>query len=173
MARDTEGRLADSLWKMSPEEYGADYNQHLLEMYKLFVTVTDSHNTRRQAANNFSLTVNTALLALVGAVVGDRSRFSFIHPGLVALLAIAGIGLCVGWYLLVRTYRNLTKVRFEVTHALEDRLPSAPWTTEWMLMGYGKDRQHPPISSIEMVIPVIFICIYLILMASVLNVHWW
>lgn len=52
------------LLSRTPEEYGAKYQDHLLEQYKLFVTTSQQVSERRQQANNYLLTLNSSLVTL-------------------------------------------------------------------------------------------------------------
>ena len=56
------------LESVKKEQYGNDYSLHLLEIYKIYVEMTDRISTRRQSANSFFLSINTLLIALVGYV---------------------------------------------------------------------------------------------------------
>ena len=42
---------------------------HLLEQYKLYLEMADRISSRRQSANSFFLSLNTALVALVGSAL--------------------------------------------------------------------------------------------------------
>ena len=52
--------------KKSEEGYGPNYQNHLMELYKFYAGTADAVSTRRQSANAFFLTLNTALIALIG-----------------------------------------------------------------------------------------------------------
>src|SRR5690349_5977744 len=85
-------------------EYGADqaaHQAHLLEQYKLCVEMADKISERRQSANSYFLSVNTALLAFVGYVT-TKETGEYLW-----LLGIAGVALSYLWYRLVRSYRDL------------------------------------------------------------------
>jgi hypothetical protein len=57
--------MSDLLAK-TEEEYGDDYNDHLFEQYKMFVESVEKTSDRRQHANDYFITINTALIALIG-----------------------------------------------------------------------------------------------------------
>ena len=48
------------------DSYGESYQAHSLEIYKLYVQMADNISARRQSANSFFLTVNTAIIGIVG-----------------------------------------------------------------------------------------------------------
>ena len=58
----------NELFTLEASQYGKDYQSHLLEQYKLYVRMANKVSARRQAANSFFLTVNTAVIAFLGLV---------------------------------------------------------------------------------------------------------
>ena len=82
--------LRDNLLGISQETYGERYADHILEIYKLYVEMADRISSRRQAANSFFLTINSAIVALVGYVnlASDQDAAAFLFY---ALVAIAGM----------------------------------------------------------------------------------
>src|SRR5262249_6079970 len=102
------------------------------EQYKLYLELTDRISQRRQTANSFFVSVNTAVVALLGYVSGAKTpapeRFYL-------LIAFAGMVLCLLWYQIVRSYRNLNTARFAVIHTIETLLPLRPYTAEWDYVG--------------------------------------
>src|SRR5215208_5295772 len=94
------------LYRTPPDEYGEEYQNHLLEQYKLYVQMADKVSERRQSANRFFLTVNTALIAFLGLVaspdVGGGAGFIASPPlPWVLVVSTAGVVLCYTWYCLV------------------------------------------------------------------------
>ena len=66
--------MSDTLFRRDKESYGSDYQRHLLEQYKLYVASTEKISDRRQRANNYFITINTAILA--GLLLSLRIRFA-------------------------------------------------------------------------------------------------
>jgi hypothetical protein len=64
--------LENSLNSLSVTQYGDQYTAHRLEQYKLYVEMADRIGARRQAANTFFLTINTALLAFLGLFAANQ-----------------------------------------------------------------------------------------------------
>ena len=54
------------LLSKNEKEYGNDYQNHLFGQYKLYVQSIEKTSDRRQYANIYFLTINTALISLVG-----------------------------------------------------------------------------------------------------------
>ncbi len=141
----------------SQSEYGAEYNSHLLEQYKLFVEMADRVSARRQSANSFFLSVNTALIALIGYInFGSQTSTSFFW-----LIALAGIALCLMWYRLIKSYKDLNTAKFAVIHEMEAELPSAPYDLEWEKVQRGTNKKlYLPFTHIEVYIPWVFLTIH-------------
>ena len=62
---------------MKRDEYGENYQDHLLEQYKLYVEMADRVSQRRDQSNRFYVTIISALVALLvvlGAAGGCRLR---------------------------------------------------------------------------------------------------
>jgi len=152
--------LEEKLQSASPEAYGSSYGQHLLEQYKLYVEMADRISQRRQNANGFGLSINTALLGIVGLVA------SRCPPGqmftMITVISVAGMLMSYEWYQLLRSYRDLNTAKFAVIHAIEKHLPIAPYAAEWLAAGEGKNSKlYKPLTHIEVVIPRIFMLVYL------------
>lgn len=168
MAKD----LDDDLKGVPREAYGGDHEAHLLEQYKLYVEMADKISERRQAANTFFLTINTALVAMLG-VVWPRAE-GLIGTVWYSIVGIAGLLLCYSWYRLMKSYRDLNSGKFRVVHAIERYLPIRPYDAEWTSLGRGKDpKLYLPFTHIETKVPWIFFSVYvgLIVIAFVSRVY--
>ncbi|MCJ7502006.1 MAG: hypothetical protein MUP80_02965 [Acidobacteriia bacterium] len=151
--------LEESLYSVPAGEYGPDYRSHLLEQYKVYVEMADRVSARRQSANAFFLSMNTALLAFVG-VVARLAPSESLLPWLVAV-CFAGVIVCYCWYRLVRSYKDLNSGKFKVIHAIEARLPLAPYDAEWVTIGKGENpKLYLPFTHVEAVIPWVYLVLY-------------
>lgn len=163
------GDITANLWNASvtSESYTGDaekYQSAILEQYKLCVEMADRISARRALANGFFLTLNTAVLTTIGVFLGifwkDRPNvpvFSLVLP-LVLLLV-----LCLAWFWLVRSYRQLNSGKYAVIGALEERLPASPyWRAEWTALGEGKDKAiYWPLTHLEQWVPSVFAFMYI------------
>ena len=147
--------------------YGDKYIEHLLEQYKIYVTSTEKISDRRQKANEFFLTLNSALVTLLGFVISKSNQNIIIST--VSLGAIAGITMCYLWYRIVLSYKGLNDGKFKVIHAIEARLPLALYDTEWEIIGRGKNKKvYWPFTHIELKVPWVFIAIYFVLLIFII-----
>jgi hypothetical protein len=161
--------LDKSLYRVPPDKYGGEYQNHLLEQYKLYVQMADKISERRQSANSFFLTVNTALIAFLGLVAspdggGDAGVAASPPLPWVLVVSTAGVVLCYSWFRLVRSYKDLNSGKFKVVHAIESRLPSSPYDAEWEAVGRGEDPMlYLPFTHVEIWIPWVFAALYMVL----------
>jgi hypothetical protein len=152
-------RISDALPGRSDQEYGTAYEEHVMEQYKLYVDKADQISARREGANSFFVTLNTALIAVatyLGTVTGpDLAPFVQVPVG------VAGILLCYSWYRMIRSYRDLNTAKFKVVHEIEQRLPLRPYHAEWEEVGRGKDeRLYLPFTHVEKNIPWVFLVLH-------------
>lgn len=150
------------LFAKNEKDYGDKYKEHLFEQYKLYVESIEKTSDRRQHANNYFITINTALISLIGLsfqikVFENLSWIKFV-------LALVGIIICFIFWFLIRSYKQLNTGKFTVIHEIEKHLPLALYKYEWEILGEGEDyKKYYPFSHIELWIPVVFGIIYVLL----------
>ena len=138
------------------EQYGAEYQTHLLEQYKLYVEMADRISQRRMDTNKFFISVHTFMITLI-------SLFSRDNYTVLILASLMGILFSGAWFFLLKSYRQLNSGKFKVVHEMEAQLPCAPYDVEWDKLGRGKDRKlYWPLSHLEVVLPLIFAILYLV-----------
>lgn len=160
-----QDRLTAALQGVPADEYGSSYRDHALEMYKTYVEMADRISERREKANSFFLTVNTALIALLAK---DAFGSNAADPrGLELLVPVAACVLCYLWYRIIRSYRDLNSAKFKVVHAIECQLPLRPYDAEWESVERGKNPQlYLPFTHVEKVVPWLFMVLHALLAAS-------
>ncbi len=137
----------------------APSTEQVLEQYKLYVEMADRISARRQTANSFFLTVNTAIVALLGYLrtVQENSGVGQLF----FLVAAAGMVLAYLWYRTVRSYQNLNSAKFEVIHEIEQALPLRPYDREWEKVGRGKNpKLYLPVTDVELRVPWVFLALH-------------
>jgi hypothetical protein len=157
-----ESKPTEKFIGKSPEEYGENYHEHLLEQYKLYVEMADRVSERRLTANNYLLTVNSILVSLFGVLSGfgsltEQHIWQYFLP-------VAGLLVSITWATLIRSYRQLNSGKFKVIHRLESQLPAALYDTEWKILEEGRGKQYLPFTHVEQIIPLIFVGLYILLM---------
>ena len=150
------------LFAKNEKDYGNDYKEHLFEQYKLYVESVEKTSDRRQHANNYFITINTALISLIG--LSFQIKIFENLAWIKSVLALVGIFICVIFWYLIRAYKQLNTGKFEVIHEIEQHLPLALYKHEWKVLGEGKDnKKYYPFSHIELIIPLLFGIIYALL----------
>lgn len=133
---------------------GAEFPAGFLEQYQLAVEMADRVSARRGVANSFFLTVNTALIAVIG---GTDLRW---------YVPVAGIAFAASWWALLRSYRDLNRAKFKVILEMEDRLPVRMYGDEWTVLqesrGPRRTRlvKYYELGQIERLVPALFALLY-------------
>lgn len=158
---DPEVRAAVALSQALPEHY--------FELYKLAVEMADRISARRATANGFFLTINTALVALVGS--SDLRWY----------VAAAGVVFSATWWLLLKSYRELNAAKFQVIVEMEELLPKQMYGDEYRHYKAGSTSdggassterrrrarltawaaKYRELGEVERLVPVVFGLIYL------------
>jgi len=150
------------LFSKNKKDYGENYKEHLFEQYKLYVESVEKTSDRRQQANNYFITINTALISFIG--LSFQFKIFENLAWIKSILALVGIIICVVFWYLIRSYKQLNTGKFAVIHKIEKNLPLALYKYEWEILGEGKDnKKYYPFSHVEHFIPWVFGIIYALL----------
>lgn len=106
---------------------------------------------RRDVINGLFVTLNLAVITTVAAL-WDLRAF--------ALLAVGAV-ICVSWLLYIASFKKLNKAKFDVINEIETHLPAQPFKDEWDAL--TRDKRYVKGSSIERVLPISFLVIYVAL----------
>ena len=157
--------IRDELWStgVSADDYARPeaYRAAILDQYKTYVEMADRISARRGLTNTFFITLNSAVFTVIGLFWKDRPPEPSA-PTLAVLLAVA-LAQCAAWYFIVRSYRQLNTVKYDVVGLLEERLPASPYyAAEWAALKKGEDKRvYWPLSHVEQWIPILFGLIYI------------
>ncbi|MFJ3923939.1 hypothetical protein [Streptomyces sp. NPDC090022] len=159
--------LDDKLWnqQVGPAAYadtGEKYQAAILEQYKTYIEMADRISSRRNLANTFFLSLNSAVAATMAALAGPEGGQVPLPVALATLVVL--LTQCLTWFVMVRSYRQLNAAKFEVIGALEKKLPAFVYSrAEWSLLGEGRDwRRYLPLTHVEQWVPLIFATAYLV-----------
>jgi hypothetical protein len=143
------------------------FDSYYFEQYKLYVDLADRISSRRMTSNSFFVSVHTLLLGTLSVLFKEN----ILESSILGLLPVIGaMFLCVAWWFIVRSYRQLNRGKFKVIHQMEKNLPVAPFDLEWNELGSGKNvKKYLPITYIENIVPISFGILYLVLALSHLN----
>lgn len=125
-----------------------------LEIYKLLVEMADRVSQRRQAANSFYLTVNTAIIGAAAYIVQGAEDFNN-WP-----ISLAGIAICILWMRAVLSYKSLNSAKFKVIIELENQLSVTAYKDEWEFLKEAGTKRHTPFHKTEILVPFVFIFVH-------------
>ncbi|MET9864968.1 hypothetical protein ABZZ16_01965 [Streptomyces sp. NPDC006386] len=142
----------------------------VLDLYKLAVEMADRVSARRGSANAFFLSVQTALVTVVGFGIPKLSE----SPWWVSLaVAIAGITLSAAWWMQLRSYRDLNTAKFKVINKVEERLPIRIFADEWESLKRDPiprwRKRYAELGTSERVVPLVFSVAHLTLFVGTLT----
>lgn len=109
---------------------------------------------RRQTANTFFLSINSALLVVAGVLLRETDLTSTVVGAVGAVLSVIGFLINFAWYRMMTSSRQLNTAKFKIIHLLEEHLPAAVFAAEWDALGRGRDRSlYRPLTDLETWIP--------------------
>lgn len=132
------------------DQYGTLYQEHLLEQWSKCVDMSNSSSDKRISTNNVFITINAALLAV--------TTFTFDFKN--CLLVVIGITVCILWIGSIRSYKRLSKAKFDIINQLEEHLPSSPFTEEWRIL--CSDNKYRILTKTEVLLPWVFIVMFIL-----------
>ena len=155
------GQPGEGVVGRSRDAYGETFTADLLEQYKLYVQSAEHVSARRLASSRLLLALNAGLAALYGIRPAgfDQNWWAVAVP-------ILGIAVSLLWSRIIRSHRDLNRVKFELIHELERHLPAAPYTCEWRLAEQGRGRSYRAVTDIERWLPWTFLVLHAVLLIA-------
>ena len=150
-------RAGEGAVRCSRDAYGETFTADLLEQYKLYVQSAEHVSARRLASSRLLLALNAGLAALYGI------RPEGFESGWALSVPVLGIVVSHLWSRIIRSHRELNRVKFALIHELEQHLPAAPYTCEWRLAEQGRGRSYRAVTDIERWLPWTFLALHVIL----------
>ena len=147
--------------KMEAEDYGENYQPHLLEQYKLYVEMADRISQRREQSNRFYAGLVSAIIALL--VVMGRLGVSGDHWNIALLVAgLFGAALSVIWCINLGSYRALNSAKYRIINDMESQLPRAGYSEEWAYLRPPQGRaRYFQLTRIEQYVPLLITLLFL------------
>ena len=130
-----DDKPTEQLLRCDRKSYGSSFTSDLLEQYKLYVQSAENVSARRVASSRYLLTLNAALVALYGV-----QSAGFGQSYWTLLVPIVGIPVSLLWYLIIKSHADLNRIKFDVIHEFEQRLPAEAYKYEWHLAEEGQAR---------------------------------
>jgi hypothetical protein len=134
------------------------------KQYKLLVEDVSRVSDRRHNTNLMYLSANSILLGASAILLQQSGLGVTVSIVLAAIVAFAGILLCLGWLLLISGYRRVNRTRYEMLRRIE-RDPSFRWPVK-IFDETSLKVQRPGFTTIEAFVPLVFILTYLLVAAA-------
>ncbi|MGH8967699.1 MAG: RipA family octameric membrane protein [Actinomycetes bacterium] len=145
--------LAEGLWVLPPDVLSSGDRAVLFDQYKLYAAEAERLSVRRTLTSAFFLVVNLGALVAGTALLANAPE----RPWLFSVALVAALGTCLGWFWIVRSYRQMASGKYSVITHLEKQLPAAPGVAEWSAVGLGRDSsRYLPMSNVEVWAPALF-----------------
>ena len=146
-----------------------------LALYSLAVEMSDHLTQRRATANSFFFSMQAGLAVALGAFAIRTGDTAHPKPDRfeLCLAALAGAVLAASWWLLLRSYRDLSRAKFEVILRMErEHLDLHIYGEEWQELKKNPIKswrgRYAEQGQVERVVPLLFLLIYLVLAVHVL-----
>lgn len=139
-------------------EWTADDAKSAIEIFKILTDMADKVSQRRQAANSFYLTINSAL-------IGSSAYFSSVSMPIsnTIILTLAGFLISLVWLRNISSYKTLNEAKFKVINEFEKNLICSPFAKEWSFLDRDGDGvRHRPFHSVEIMVPLVFMLLHAI-----------
>lgn len=150
---------ADGVVRCPKSEYGDAFATDLLEQYKVYVGSAESVSARRIASSRLLLALNAGLVALYGFAPAGFGEGLWAMP-----VPLLGVIVCLLWYSIIKSHRDLNRVKFKIIHELEQHLPATPYTREWQLAEQGRGGSYRAVTDVERWIPWTFLVLHGVLL---------
>ncbi len=153
-------------FKSLSDEERASRNSEFIDQYKMFQKTSEDLVTRRQNVNSFYISVNSAIVAIAGIVLGiiDIPTKFFV----VLFMCISGIILDISWIHILDAYGTLNAAKMKVISLMEMNLPVALYDAEWQIMSDKlNNKKYVSFTNSEKRIPKIFLFVFIIIILVV------
>jgi hypothetical protein len=145
------------LFNRPVSEWTPDDLKNAVDIYKILIDMADKVSQRRQSANNFYLSVNTAITG-ASAYLSSNTDNNYS----ILIISIAGFFVCMLWKRNIDSYKDLNSGKFAVITELEKALPVAPFRAEWEVLERGQNtKRYRPFHVVEVLVPFIFAAVHL------------
>ena len=157
-------------YKEMETEEKESHKDELLDQYKLFQKSSEDLVERRQKISSFYISVNSALVSLLGVVMSLVSSPAKLY--IMLFMCITGIILDISWLNVLDSYGKLNSAKMKVITLLEQQLPVALYDSEWRVMSDKlNNKKYVSFTSNEKKIPLIFTVVYIVMFALSLGIY--
>lgn len=146
------------------DEQETNKQQVILSQWQTCVEMANNVSQRRDTTNNVFITLNLAIITAVSSISSIENISKFV-------ILIFGMGICFLWFLLIKNFKTLNKIKFEIINEIEEKLPLQPFKDEWERLNELKnsEEKYKNFTKIESYLPLVFSVLYLIYMFSIIS----
>ncbi|MBP3222222.1 MAG: hypothetical protein J6M43_09340 [Neisseriaceae bacterium] len=146
------------------DEQETNKQQVILSQWQTCVEMANNISQRRDTTNNVFITLNLAIITAVSSISSIENISKFV-------ILIFGMGICFLWFLLIKNFKTLNKIKFEIINEIEEKLPLQPFKDEWERLNELKnsEEKYKNFTKIESYLPLVFSVLYLIYMFSIIS----
>lgn len=142
------------------EEYGENFQEHLLEQYKTYSMLADSISDRRHKTNIFYSSLFSVAIPVIMLIVTEKIISNFI----MFIISILGMVLCVGWFINIHSYKQLNSGKYKVIIEMENLLPFPCYDMEWKHLDKGNNsKKYFKLTRVEKCVPIVFLTPFFVL----------
>ena len=132
-----------------------------VELYKLHSELADRVSQRREGANRLHVSIAVGLVVFLGTLIRFSDDWT-LDASVLFAVGLCGLIVSASWYIVLRSYRQLSSAKFRVLHDLETRLPYQFFTMEWDPAAVGnKSNRYWKLSVVETIMPMMFGALFL------------
>ncbi len=128
-----------------------------LDLYKFAAEMADRVSARRGATNSYFLTLQSGLIATLGFLTSGESP---ADRWVLMAVCAAGAATSLTWFLLLRSYRDLNRAKYDVILEIEKLLPHRVFGDEWTSLKKDPVKRWRPryaeLGTVERVVPILF-----------------
>jgi len=141
--------------------HGED-RKEMLELYKTFLNSIEVTTNRRQQSNQFFIGLLTALLGVVGFILGSEhlDEKDVLQGGIMLIVGITGVILSGIWRQYIISSVKLNTAKFAVLNPMEKHFVIQPFSDEYTLL---KESKYKGLGKLEQWLPILMMVPYAIL----------
>jgi hypothetical protein len=146
-----------------------DVKNEKLEIYKLYVHMSDLLSTKRNQSNVYFVTITSGILVAYSFILEKNilSEHTILIPFLIGIL---GLTVCFLWRTNIISYKILSQAKFKVIHEMEKDLAFMPYTDEWKQIQNEKSIHYKVLTTTESYIPFLLaLPFFTLLIMAVMN----
>lgn len=146
-----------------PESFTIDDKMLLLEQYSEMMMSTESMMDRRQNTSSFYISINTAMVALMGVIAALGLELEILCIFII-LTSVFGMIISKSWIGTLESYDRTNTSKFNVMECMEYYLPASMFAAEYRdTKNKFRSKIYPSYSEREKMIPKSFLFLYLMI----------